>query len=98
MTPMTPQILTTHAMEEADQLYTRIGIMNFGRLRCLGSESRLKKKFGTGYQLTFNCAPGRVGEVEGYIATHIPRALHLETYAGVCVPLFIPMKNFAFAY
>ena len=32
-----PQILTTHAMEEADHLCTRIGIMNFGKLRCLES-------------------------------------------------------------
>jgi ABC-type multidrug transport system ATPase subunit len=41
-------------MEEADHLFTRIGIMNFGRLRCLGTQNRLKSKFGTGYQLAFN--------------------------------------------
>ena len=57
--------------------------MNFGRLRCLGTQTRLKSKFGTGYQLTFNCAPGRVGDVEGYVLANVPRAVHLETYAGL---------------
>lgn len=69
-------------MEEADHLCTRIGIMNYGRLRCLGSQTRLKAKFGTGYQLTFNCAPGRVGDVKRCVEDNIPRAVHLETYAG----------------
>ena len=58
------KILTTHAMEEADHLCTRIGIMNFGRLRLLGTQNRLLAKFGTGYQLAFNCASGHVGDVE----------------------------------
>ncbi len=69
-------------MEEADQLCTRIGIMNYGRLCCLGSQTKLKDKFGTGYQLSFNCAPGRVGGVEEYVQAHISQAVHLETYAG----------------
>jgi len=30
-------ILTTHSMEEAEALSTRIGIMVNGELRCLGS-------------------------------------------------------------
>ena len=30
-------ILTTHAMDEADALCTRIGIMVKGRLECLGT-------------------------------------------------------------
>lgn len=76
------QILTTHAMEEADHLCTRLGIMNYGRLSCLGTQTRLKDKFGTGYQLTFNCTPGSVANVESYVQAHVPRAVHLETYAS----------------
>ena len=79
------QILTTHAMEEADHLCTRIGIMNFGRLRCLGTQNRLKSKFGTGYQLAFNCAPGRVGDVESFVSNNLRKAVHIETYAGVSI-------------
>ena len=43
---------------------------------------RLKTKFGMGYQLQFHCSPGRVQEVERYIATHLTAAIHVETYAG----------------
>ena len=41
-------VLTTHSMEEADALCTRIGIMVNGRLECLGSSQHLKTKFGKG--------------------------------------------------
>ena len=44
-------ILTTHSMEEAEALCTRIGIMVGGRLRCLGTTQRLKSRFGQGYEL-----------------------------------------------
>jgi ABC-type multidrug transport system ATPase subunit len=77
-------ILTTHAMEEADHLCTRIGIMNFGRLRCLGSQNRLKAKFGTGYQLKFHCTPGRVSDVERFIQVNLTAAKHVETFADMC--------------
>jgi ABC-type multidrug transport system ATPase subunit len=70
-------------MEEADHLCTRIGIMNFGRLRCLGTQNRLKSKFGTGYQLAFNCAPGRVSDVEQFVRNNLRKAVHIETYAGM---------------
>ena len=56
--------------------------MNYGRLRCLGSQNRLKAKFGTGYQLKFHCSPGRVNDVERFIQTNLSSVRHLETYAG----------------
>lgn len=45
-------ILTTHFMDEADFLGDRIGIMSDGELVVCGSSLFLKKKFGTGYELT----------------------------------------------
>ena len=42
----------------------------------------LKAKFGTGYQLAFNCAPGRVGDVESFVRNNLRKAVHIETYAG----------------
>ncbi|XP_059079473.1 cholesterol transporter ABCA5-like isoform X1 [Tigriopus californicus] len=44
-------ILTTHSMEEADALCTRVGIMVKGALRCLGSTQHLKNRYGSGYML-----------------------------------------------
>jgi ABC-type multidrug transport system ATPase subunit len=77
-------ILTTHAMEEADHLCTRIGIMHYGKLRCLGSQNRLKTKFGSGYQLQFDSRKGKVAEVEAFVASAIPQAMHVETYSNKC--------------
>jgi len=48
-------VLTTHSMEEADVLCTRIGIITDGTLRCIGTQTRLKAKYGSGYHLYINC-------------------------------------------
>jgi len=49
-------ILTTHFMEEAEALCTRVGIMIHGRLRCLGSVQHLKSSFVDGYTISIHCA------------------------------------------
>lgn len=45
-------VLTTHYMDEADVLGDRIGIMNQGKIVCLGTSLFLKRRFGVGYNLT----------------------------------------------
>lgn len=47
-------LLTTHSMEEAEALCTRIGIVAAGELRCIGTAQHLKLKIGKGYFLTVN--------------------------------------------
>lgn len=42
-------------MEEADVLCNRIGIVNKGVLRCIGTQNRLKTLYGGGYHLYINC-------------------------------------------
>jgi len=54
-------VLTTHSMEEADALSDRIGIIAGGRLRCLASSVRLKRKFGTGYSVAISLRADRSG-------------------------------------
>jgi ABC-type multidrug transport system ATPase subunit len=49
-------ILTTHSMEEAEVLTTRIGIMVKGQLHALGTKQHLKNKFGTGFELVIKLA------------------------------------------
>lgn len=41
-------ILTTHYMDEAEELGDRIAIMSKGKLKCCGSSLFLKKKYGLG--------------------------------------------------
>lgn len=45
--------LTTHYMDEADELGDRICIMNRGKSACNGSNNFLKKALGAGYMLNF---------------------------------------------
>lgn len=44
-------LLSTHSMDDSERLCTRLAIMSAGRLRCLGSSTHLKTKFGYGYTL-----------------------------------------------
>lgn len=44
-------LLTTHLMDEADQLCDRIGIINLGQIICLDYQANLKNKFGSGFTL-----------------------------------------------
>ena len=44
-------ILTTHSMEEAEALCTKMGIMVNGALRCLGTAQHIKSKYGGGYEI-----------------------------------------------
>lgn len=51
-------ILTTHSMEEAEALCTRVGIMVHGQLLCLGSVQHLKSTYLDGYTIDVHCARG----------------------------------------
>ncbi|CAK9086607.1 unnamed protein product [Durusdinium trenchii] len=50
-------ILTTHFMDEAEELGDRIAIMAAGRVKCVGSSLFLKSQYGVGYTLTIAKAP-----------------------------------------
>ena len=51
-------VLTTHSMEEAEALCTRVAIMAHGQLRALGTPLSLKAKFGAAWTLSL-----RTGDV-----------------------------------
>ncbi|XP_039447339.1 cholesterol transporter ABCA5-like [Culex pipiens pallens] len=65
-------MLTTHSMEEADALCSRVGIMVKGELRCLGSTQHLKNLYGAGYTLEI-----KLKHVEN---------VYSETPVGECAP------------
>lgn len=45
-------MMTTHYMDEAEELGDRIAIMSDGEIKCCGSSLFLKRQFKTGYHLT----------------------------------------------
>ena len=44
-------IVTTHTMEEAEELSTRLGIMVQGKLQCIGTLSHIRQKYGKGFEI-----------------------------------------------
>lgn len=46
-------IITTHSMEEAEALCTKMGIMVKGEFKCFGPSTHIKSKYGTGYEMEF---------------------------------------------
>ena len=69
-------MLTTHSMEEADALCTRIGIMVNGRLMTLGSPQQLKAAYGTGYRVTVRMDEARVDQAQNEALTALFRQMY----------------------
>jgi len=84
-------VLTTHSMEEADALTDRIGIMAAGKLRCLATQLRLKKRFGDGLQLKINLAPGADDRaVHDFVQSHVTPDARLDVAVGSARTFLLP--------
>ena len=68
-------IITTHNMEEADVLCTRIGIMANGTMKCIGNQQHLKSKYGAGYSLTITARTfAHLAEIQRWVKSLYPHA------------------------
>lgn len=92
-------ILTTHSMEEADALCTRVGIMVAGTLKCLGPTQHLKTKFGGGYTLEVKLrqtqeddADDQLEALNDYVKAIFPQVVILEQF-GDRVQYKVPSDN-----
>ena len=47
-------VITTHAMEEAEALSDRIGIMVQGTFKCFGALKEIQEEYGLGFEVEFN--------------------------------------------
>ncbi|KAJ3354487.1 ATP-binding cassette sub- A member 5 [Entophlyctis luteolus] len=77
-------ILTTHSLEEAEALCTRIAIIVNGSFVCLGTNQHLKAKFGKGqYSLEVKCKPEAAQTICGAIEMAFgDKAVQKECYGG----------------
>jgi len=75
-------ILTTHSMEEADIICDRICIMSKGRMKCIGTQERLKTKFGSGYTLTVFTDPNTTDIAQDFILKNFSDMELEEAFAG----------------
>lgn len=76
-------ILTTHFMDEADQLGDRIAIMAAGDIKCCGSSLFLKGRYGVGYTLTIVKASGfDKAKISDLLHSKVPDVSELSDIAG----------------
>jgi len=89
-------ILTTHYMEEAEELGDRIGIMAFGSLKCVGSPLFLNSVYGAGYNLiVLNNSQENQSEndkVTPFLKSIIPE-IEIRRTAGKEVTYFLPKEK-----
>ena len=84
-------ILTTHFMDEADQLGDRIGIMHKGEIVACGTSLFLKAKFGVGYTLSISAlSHDNVDSknIHMFVRKHIKEAKLLSDVAGSIMLIF----------
>ncbi|EGR32580.1 hypothetical protein IMG5_076830, partial [Ichthyophthirius multifiliis] len=65
-------VITTHSMQEAEFLCTKIGILINGKFMCYGSPQFLKNKYGKGYQVSFECS--NINQIQQIILQQYPNA------------------------
>jgi ABC-type multidrug transport system ATPase subunit len=89
-------VLTTHSMEEADVLCSRVAIVNDGVLRCIGPQVVLRGLYGGGYHLTVQTrtqkqtgyfdqgiiAEDNLNRVKNFVESVVPRANLLTEFNG----------------
>jgi len=64
-------VLTTHSMEEAEALCTRLTIMVDGKMKCIGSVQHLKSKYLGGYSIDLQLESGASSEILEAVKRHI---------------------------
>lgn len=62
-------IITTHSMEEAEALCSKMGIMVGGEFKCFGSSTYIKDKYGTGYELEIKIRQMTEEEIQQHFET-----------------------------
>ena len=73
-------VLTTHQMDEAEALCSKIGIMARGAFKCVGSRQELKERYGKGYMLELNVPEGSVAATQAWVKEAFPGAFLKEAH------------------
>lgn len=82
-------LLTTHSLEEAEALSTRVAIMSEGELKCVGTAEDLKLRLGKGHRLMVSLPVSKLADLHAAIIAFAPDA-SLETVVGGNVEYVLP--------
>lgn len=78
-------LITTHSLEECEELCTRLAIMVDGEIRCIGSVQHLKSKYATGYKLHIKFPANSRQNIKLAIQAYLPGSKINEEYEGMIV-------------
>ena len=85
-------VLTTHAMEEAEELCDRLGIFVDGSLRCVGNPKELTSRYGGFLILTLTTSPARTEECLAFVRGLSPGSV-LTYQLGGLLKFDIPLTD-----
>ncbi|KAJ5070827.1 atp-binding cassette transporter subfamily a abca [Anaeramoeba ignava] len=75
-------LLTTHSMEEAEALCSRLGIIVNGQLQTIGETQELKIRFGKGFKFSFHSTEESEAKVDKFVRQLMPNLQLLNSLAG----------------
>lgn len=96
---MSAVVLTTHSMDEAEALSTKMGIMvKGGKFKCMGSAQHIKHKFGTGFAIEIKVRTFKESELADIKARYVDSngMLDLSCHASWLSPSLANTLNIAF--
>jgi ABC-2 type transport system ATP-binding protein len=82
-------LLTTHYMEEADELCDRVAIMDHGRILALDTPDELKRSVGADTIVTVKAAGGEMQDLGERLAGEIPEVTRTRVIEGGVVELHV---------
>lgn len=88
--------LTTHSMEEAENLCDRLGIFVDGSLRCIGNPKELTARFGAFYVLTIACKP-RCEDGVAAVVTSLSSSARITYSLAGTIKFEIPINQVSLA-
>ncbi|RKP06539.1 P-loop containing nucleoside triphosphate hydrolase protein, partial [Thamnocephalis sphaerospora] len=87
-------ILTTHSMEEAEVLCSRIGIMAKGALRCFGSVPHLKDVYGKGFRVSLTGSAERLPAACRFLESLLPQGwISIDSFTTSALYEFKPSAD-----
>lgn len=78
-------LLTTHAMDEAEALCDRIGIMAKGSLLCIGTQNHLRSRYGDSFELSFTTSvmssnPDSSSQLQRFLEQNFSNVIKTSSY------------------
>lgn len=84
-------LLTTHSLEEAEALGTKVAIMSEGELRCVGTAQELKLRLGRGHRLTVSLPESNITNLHSEIFKVAPGSA-IESVTMSTVEYLLPKE------